>query len=255
MGTSISAIITVTTPALGVAPGPATALTASNIGISSLTLSWTAPTVGTPTLFYQPQVQVQGSGVWTNIGSGQITATTVSVTGLAANTTYIFQVITTNQTASSTSASSSPVTTLSIPPNAPTALAVVGTPGQTDINLQWTAPSVGTPPFTYQVSSRTPSGNGSFTPIGGSVTTTTEDITGLVAGTTYDFQVVATNGAGTGPASAILAGASTAGASVAPTVPLNITFAPITTTSVQVNWNAPAQGTPPLTYTVLYRPH
>ena len=255
MGTSVSAIITVTTPSLSTPPGPATGLTVSNVAVSSLTLSWTAPSVGTPTLFYQPQMQVVGGTGWTNIGN-QITATSVAVTGLTANTAYVFEVITINQSGSSTSAQTAPVTTLSVAPAAPTGLAVAGTPSQTDINLQWQAPGTGTPPLTYQVYARSPTGVGSYASIGNVISATTEDIINLTTGTSYDFYVVAINNAGTSPPSTALINVSTASpAVVVPSAPLNVTFSNITTTAVQVNWDPPSSGTQPLQYTVQYKLH
>ena len=64
MGTSISSILQVTTAATAVAPGPATALIASNITTASLQLSWAAPTTGNKPYTYTPQYQLPGATAW-----------------------------------------------------------------------------------------------------------------------------------------------------------------------------------------------
>lgn len=252
MGTSVSAIITVVTPALGVAPGVATGLTTSNITSTSIALTWVAPTTGTPPFSFQAQVSVSGSNVWTDFGalSSSLTAT---ATGLTANTAYLFRVLTDNSTATSTS-STVGATTLSVAPGSPTGLAVVTTTA-TSIALQWVAPTTGTAPFTYQVSFRTPSGSGTFTPFTSTTTSLTQTITGLTAGSTYDFMVSASNAAGSGPASTPLVNVPTVSGSVVPSAPTNLAAGTITTNSIAVSWTASATGTPPVSYVLQYRPH
>lgn len=81
------------TAAPRVEPGAPTALTATPNGDRSIGLSWTAPTVlGEPPLTdYRVEVRPQG-GSWTVVADGVSTATTATVTGLTAGTTYEFQV-------------------------------------------------------------------------------------------------------------------------------------------------------------------
>lgn len=247
MGTSVSSIITVTTPALGVAPGPATGLATSNISTTALTLSWTAPVVGSLPLTYQPQVSVSGSGTFTNIGS-PTSATTVNVTGLTPGVTYLFQVSTVNSTGTSLSGTVSQ-TTLSVVPSAPTGLAVVGSPTQTSVSLQWNAPTTGTLPFIYQVSFATPSGSGTYTPFATTTTGLSQTITGLVAGSGYDFIVTASNGAGAGPASVTLVNVQTAGVVANPPGPATgLAVSNLATTSLTLSWVAPSSGSLPFTY-------
>lgn len=253
MGTSISQILTVTTPALGVAPGQATGLTVSNVTTTSLTLSWTPPTTGSPPISYQAQVAVGNSSSFSNNGP-IITGTSTSVVGLTPNTSYTLQVLAINSTSTSTSLSVAAQTS-AVPPAPPTAVAVSGTPGTTSINLTWTAPVTGTGPFTYQVFSRTPSGSGTFTAVGSSTTSTSQAVTGLTSGSSYDFQVVATNAAGSSAPSVSLTNVTTATTAVAPSAPLNLAAGTITSTSIALTWSAPTTGTPPLTYVVQWRPH
>lgn len=254
MGTSVSAIITVTTPPLGVAPGQATGLTVSNLTATSLTLSWVAPGVGSLPFTYQVQSATPiGSTSWVDQG-GPTGSTSVGVTGLKAATGYSFQVITSNSTGSSTSASVS-ATTLAVAPGPPTGLSVAGSPTQTTIPLQWNAPLVGTAPLTYQALMRSPSGSGAFS--SGSilpVTSLTTTITGLIPAETYDFEVTASNSAGTSAPSAILSNISTTSPSlVLPSAPTNLTVGTITSTSIALTWSAPATGSTPMSYVVQYQ--
>jgi hypothetical protein len=252
VGTSISQIITVTTPALGVAPTPATGLTVSNLSTTTLTLSWAAPTGGTTPFAYQPQISLGGGPpVWTNIG-GSISATTVPVTGLTPNTAYQFEVITSNATGNSFTTAVA-ATTLAIGPSAPTGLAVSGTPTQTTVSLQWNAPTTGTTPITYQVLSRTPSGSGAFAAIGTTTTGLTTTISGLVAATGYDFEVIASNSAGSSLPSVVLTGVQTAG-SIAnqPGPATGLVASAITSTTLTFSWTAPSTGTGPFTYQPLF---
>lgn len=254
MGTSISQILVVTTPPLGVAPGPATSLTLSNISTTSITLSWTAPTTGSLPLSYRPQVSVSGSGVWTPYGSGSIATTTVSITGLTVATSYLFEIVTSNGSGNSTSASVA-ATTLAVAPGAPTGLAVVSV-AQSSVSLQWVAPALGTPPLTYQVSSSTPSGSNSFVPFTSTTTALTQTISGLSPGTSYDFVVAASNSAGGGATSAVLANVVTSSPTqVAPSAPTNLTAGTITSTTIPVSWTASATGSTPISYVVQYRLH
>lgn len=254
MGTSISQIIQVTTAALGIAPGLATGLAASNIAPTTLTLSWVAPTIGSQPFFYQPQLLAPGGTTFQNLPGTPIATTSIAVTGLLPASTYQFRVLTSNTTATSTSAAIS-VTTPSVVPGAATGLAVVGTPGQADIALQWAAPVQGTPPFSYQVFSRTPSGSGTFV-AGPTTSALTLDITGLTTGSSYDFEILTSNAAGAGAFSAALINVHTASSTnVLPSAPTNLVAGTITQTSIAVSWTPPSQGTPPLSYTVQYRPH
>lgn len=254
MGTSISQIITVTTAPLGVAPTPALNLVVSNISTTSLTLSWSPPTGGSSPFTYQPQVSPAfGTQSFTNIG-GSISVTTVAVTNLAPNTAYQFQVVTSNGTGNSTSLIVG-ATTLALVPASPTGLAVVGSPAQTTVNLQWNVPTIGTPPFTYQVLSRTPSGSGSFIAAAATTTGTTQTISGLNAATGYDFEVVASNQAGSSAPSGVLTGVQTAG-SVAnvPGPATGLTLSAVGTTSLTFSWTAPTTGTTPFSYQPMFAP-
>jgi hypothetical protein len=112
------------------------------------------------------------------------------------------------------------------------------------INVSWSAVAGATD---YQVKYRVNNSGSPFT-VAGEVTapTTTLQVTNLVAGTEYEFVVVATNGTST----SFDSGSDTATATVlAPGVPTNVS-ATGQNSSVEVSWAAPTDGGVPTTYEV-----
>lgn len=88
-----SGIVSATT--LKVAPGPATGLTVTGIGPTAATLSWIAPTTGTPPFLMQARYRVSGMVDWIVFGTPG-NYTTITVTGLLPATQYDFDVTTSN---------------------------------------------------------------------------------------------------------------------------------------------------------------
>jgi Fibronectin type III domain len=76
-------------------PGQVTGLTAGNPTASTVALTWTAPTSGSGIIGYTIQYRVTGTTSWSGFATG-ITATSASVSGLAAGTAYDFQVYAVN---------------------------------------------------------------------------------------------------------------------------------------------------------------
>jgi hypothetical protein len=166
--------------------------TATAIGATSATVTYTAPTnTGGTTITSYTAVASPGgqTGTVSTAGSG-----TITVTGLTTATNYTFTVYATNGAGNSvSSASSNSILTWSVP-NAPT----VGTPvtngnaGQ--LNVPFTAPSYngGTTILSYTAIS-TP---GSFTGTVSQAGSGTITVTGLANNTSYTFVVYATNSVG-----------------------------------------------------------
>jgi hypothetical protein len=122
-----------------------------------------------------------------------------TATSLTNGATYTFSVTATNSVgagpASTSSNSVTPLSTITVP-GAPTNL--TASAGNTTANLTWTPPpSGGTPINGYAISS-TPGG----LTWGISPGSTSFTATGLTNGTTYQFTITASNGMGSGPASA-----------------------------------------------------
>jgi hypothetical protein len=137
------------------------------------------------------------------------------------------------------------------PPTAPAAPgSVTATAGDQSATVTWTAPANGGSPITsYTVTPYVGTAAQTPTVVTGSPPATTTTLTGLTDGTTYTVAVSATNGVGTGPASAMSA-PFTPVAPAVPAVPANVT-ATAGNQSATVSWTAPANGGSPITmYTV-----
>jgi titin len=137
------------------------------------------------------------------------------------------------------------------PPTAPAAPAnVTATAGDKSAVVSWTAPADGGSAITsYTVTPYIGSTAQTPTIITGSPPAVTATATGLTNGTAYTFTVTATNGVGTGPASAA-SNQVTPAAPTAPAAPTGVT-ATAGNKSATVTWTAPANGGSPITmYTV-----
>ena len=181
-------------------PGAPTIGTAT-AGNGQATVTWTAPTSngGDPLTGYVVTPYI-GTSAQTPVSVG--VATTDVVTGLANATAYTFTVAATNVIGSGTaSAHSNSVTpsNASTAPGAPTIGTAVAGAGQATVN--WTAPtSDGGESITgYTITPYIGTTAQTAVTVG---VVTTDQVTGLTDGTAYTFTVAATNGVGTGSASA-----------------------------------------------------
>ena len=191
----------VITPQPAPPPGPPTNVVAT-AGNASATLTWSPPTSdgGSALIGYRITPYI-GANAQTPINTGS-TATTYTVPGLINGTTYTFTVLAINGSgAGPESAPSNPVTPA--PPTVPGApTGVTGAPRDRAVALTWTAPSSdgGSTITSYRI---TPFiGANAQTPVNTGSPATGFTVTGLTNGTAYTFTVAATNGVGTGPASA-----------------------------------------------------
>ena len=219
------------------APSPATT--------GAVLLSWTPPyNGGSPLRDYSYALSPYSS--FTSMGT---TGSSYTVTGLTPGVSYSFKIRTVNDVG--ISAMSAAASTYARPtlPTAPTGLtATTGASGA--VVLSWTAP-VGAYAITkYQYSVQTAPGV-----LNDAGTGTTFTVTGLTPGSTYTFQVVATNVAGNSPASnAATATAGNGGGGENPYIPQppsSVTARPISPTKVQISWTAPPviDGYPIINYT------
>jgi hypothetical protein len=248
-GAATSAFITVETAASGVAPTAPTGVSVSNQTASAVTLTWTGSS-GTAPITYQPLFRVSGIGTFLPFGS-PVSGPPVVITGLAPATPYDFEVQAINAagTNNSTTIIGSTIAGTS-PPSPPGALTASNvTP--TSLTMTWTA-STGTPTPTYQLQQRVGS-TGAFANVGSPTTLLTLNVTGLLANTTYNFQVTATNSAGSATIVRPTV-VTTLAAVLLPSAPISPTIGTVTSSSVQVSWTAPSVGTPPLNYVLQWRP-
>ena len=168
-------------------------------GNARVSLAWTAPSVsgGVPVTDYIVQYRTNVSNsLWTTFSDGVRTTPTAIVTGLTNGTSYLFRVAAVNAAGTSGFVQSVGVTPMTVA-SVPTAL--VGTFGNAQVSLVWTAPSVsgGVPITDYTVQYRKTTDTTWTTFNDGVRTTPTAIVTGLTNGTTYYFRVAAVNAAGT----------------------------------------------------------
>lgn len=146
---------------------------------------------------------------------------------------------------------------VTIPPGSlPTAPVItIGTIATVSIALSWTSAGSG---VSYQVNYRV-TGATVWTAFGAAVTVLTALVTSLIQSTSYDFQVVATNTAGSATSATVTAatassGPGTGGTNTAPTAPTGLAVSAITSTTVTLSWQA-STGTAPIVYQPQYRLH
>lgn len=248
------------------AGGPATA--------GSVSISFAAPLSGGPAAAYVIQDRVTGQSAWTT----SATVTWVgwqTLAGLAPGTSYDVEVYATNASGSGVaSAVFSVRTTGQAGASAPTpvpmllpgpipAIGAGGPPTASSVSISFAAPYAGGPVAAYVIQWRVRgtadwANNETVTWIGW------QTLAGLVAGTSYDVEVYATNAAGSGPPSAVFT-VGTVGQAPAPTptptpgvpkpgpIPYLGIGAASTATSVSISFSAPYTGGPSAAYVIQYR--
>ena len=255
-GTGNAATATATAPLA--TPGAPTAVSVSPgaAGSGGVTVSWSAPASdgGSPVTGYTATATPQGGGSTQSCST--TAATTCTINGLAASTTYTVAVTDTTVAGTSPAASTNAQSPAAVTPSAPTGLAVTpGAYGSAQVDISWTAPvNDGDSPITgYTVTATPQSGSGSAQ----TCTTTTATsctVSGLQPGATYTITVAAANTVGTGANDSTTASAP---ASV-PGVPtgLSATAGATGTGTITLSWSAPAStgGSAITGYTVLATP-
>jgi hypothetical protein len=113
------------------------------------------------------------------------------------------------------------------------------------------APTTGGAATGYTVNYRVTSVGGAWT--AQSATGTGLTASGLAAATGYDFEVIANNATGSGPASSIATGTTLAAPTQAPGQVTGLVASGPTASTVNLAWTAPASGGAVASYTVQYR--
>ncbi|MBV9283633.1 MAG: DUF4082 domain-containing protein, partial [Acidimicrobiia bacterium] len=175
--------------------GSVTNVTAT-AGLSSATVSWTAPTDGGPPTSYVITPYIGGTAQPTTTVTGNPPSTTATIKGLTAGTAYTFTVHAANPNGSGPeSAPSNSVTPLqATAPGAPTG--VSATPASGQALVTWTPPTSdgGSAISGYTVTPYI--GSAAQTPVQATASQTTATVGALTNGTSYTFKVTATNGVG-----------------------------------------------------------
>jgi hypothetical protein len=167
--------------------GDPAGLTTTAITESSTTISWTAVANATS---YAVEYKLNTAATWTVISAAQAT-TTASLTGLTAGTAYNWRVRATCAAGAGTFVTANFTTTSACA--SPTGLTSSGITTSA-ANLSWTAVANAT---SYAVEYKLNTA-ATWTSINAAQTTTTASLTGLAAGTTYNWRVRATCAAGAG---------------------------------------------------------
>lgn len=174
----------ITTPALC---GNPTGLTTASITANSANLSWTAVSNA---ISYAVEYKLNTATTWTVLNANQ-TTTTASLTGLTAGTAYNWRVTATCTAGVGTAVVANFSTTAAC--GNPTGLTTSGITTNS-ANISWTAVANAT---SYRVEYKLNS-VATWTLLSASQTTTTASLTGLTAGTAYNWRVLATCAAGPG---------------------------------------------------------
>jgi hypothetical protein len=219
---------------LTVVPGAPTSLSASPASTSSLTLTWTNPTISSGnlennTVYYATSCASLTSKV--SVGSA---VQTYTLTGLSAATTYCIRVSAWTQAGEGARSNFANGTTDGGVPSAPTSLAYVSA-SRTSITLSWTNPggSLVNDTLYWKAGSSCSTG---ATGISASVATT-YTVGSLTAGTEYCFTVSAwSNGGQSADASAVTG--FTQGAT--PPSPTGLVTFSIGTTWANIGWTNPS---------------
>jgi len=223
---SNAANVTTLNPPDTEAPTAPTNLSASNITMNTLDLSWTASTDNVGVIGYDVYEGV------TLIGSAA--GTSINITGLSPATLYTFTVVA-KDAAGNESLPSVPldVTTMSdtVPPSAPTNLTASNTT-ETTTDLTWTASTDNVGVTGYDVFEGVV--------LIGNTTTTSFNVTGLSPSTSYSFTVVARDAAGNTSTPSNSANITTLDPpdTEAPTSPTNLAASNVTMTSLDLSWTA-----------------
>jgi FtsP/CotA-like multicopper oxidase with cupredoxin domain len=214
---------------LPAAPG---ALTTAAVTASSIALSWTAPA---------NNLGLNYTVLGLPIGATQtVVGTTAMIAGLGPNSVYSFTVVGNNASGAGAPSNAASALTLPVAPSGLTATAA----SPTDVTLAWTASLNGAASYTVQYSANGGASWTSLAPLAGTGMT----VTGLLPSTSYLFQVTANNATGSSAPSG-QATATTPATLTAPGIPGCCTATLPTSTSVTINWIAPATG-PATSYTM-----
>ncbi len=247
VGTSAaSAPSNAVTPQAQAAPNAPTGVSAV-AGSGSATVSWTAPSNGgSPITSYTITPYTTGESATAGtpvVVTGNPPVTTTTVSGLTNGTAYQFAVSATNATGTGPNSADSTQVTPAGPPLAPTG--VTATSGTASATVNWTAPDPqGSPITSYTVTPFVGSTPQVPVTVSGSPPATSALMAGLTDGTTYTFQVTATNAVGTSATSTPSAAVTPADI---PNPPAAVTAVTAGSGSLSVSWTPSSNGGSPVT--------
>ena len=207
-------------------------------GNTQVTVTWTAPSNnGDPITGYSVQSSTDGANWSSPLASALTsTATAAVVSSLTNGQAYRFRVAAINGIGTGSATATSSTITPATVPGAPTN--VTASPGDTKALVSWTAPASNGGASVTSYTIRISIDNGGSWSTLGSIGGTAVNITNLTNGTTYVFDVAATNSAGT---SAYSATSNAVTPASVPGAPSNVTGA-AGNGQVSVTWTAPSSN-------------
>ena len=242
-GTGIMRSAGSSVPQTVMVPNIPSALSLAQGNGSDLTVTWAAPAVDTThsaAMTYNLRSSPSGANSWTVVSG---VASPYDLSGLAAGTAIDVQIQASNAAGVSAWSATSTLTTAgSLAPNAPAAATLTQGSGS-DLMVTWTAPATDAThgaATTYNLRS-SPSGANNWTVQTGVVSPF--DLTGLIAGASYDVQVQAQNAGGTSAWSATSTLTTATAGADAPNAPAITSVVPPadgTNSKLTVTWTAPA---------------
>src|SRR5262245_738756 len=208
-------------------------LTASLTSSTQVNLGWNASTDNVGVTGYQIE-RCQGAGCSIFSLVTTVTGTSYSNTGLSPSTSYSYRVRATDSAGNLSGFSNVATATTqglpdTTPPSVPSDLTGSGA-SVSQINLTWTASTDNVAVAGYKIYR-----NGNQ--IGTSTIASFQD-TALSAGTSYSYAVSAYDAAGNNSAQSASVNASTLPDTTAPSVPTNLTLQVVSSTQINLNWNA-----------------
>jgi len=238
---------TAVTPAPDLTPPPAPAgLTAAAASATQINLGWTASTDNVGVTGYRVE-RCQGAGCTTFAQIATPTATSFSNTGLAASTSYSYQVRGVDAAGnlsgySNVATAITPAAPDTTPPTAPSVISATAV-STSEIDLSWTASTDNVGVTGYQVDRCQGAGCATFAQIGTSSVTSFNDL-GLAAGTTYRYRVRATDAAGNVSAnsSIVTSTTQTPPDTTPPTAPSALSASATSATQINLGWVAATDG-------------
>ena len=218
------------------APKPATGLTASNPTQTTVDLAWTLPTQASGVSMTGVEVQQQGSdNAWTTVATLAADATSHSLTGLTAGTTYNLRIrlVTSSGNADSDVVSADTLAA----PNPATGL-TASNPTQTTVDLAWTLPTQASGVSMTGVEVQQQGSDNAWTTVATlAADATSHSLTGLTAGTTYNLRVRLVTSSGNADSDVV-----SADTLAAPNPATGLTASNPTQTTVDLAWTLPTQA-------------
>jgi fibronectin type 3 domain-containing protein len=222
------------------APTAPTSPAASVVSSSAINVTWIASTDNVGVTGYRVE-RCSGASCTNFVEVGTTPASPFGDTGLAAATTYRYQIRATDAAGNFSAYSSIVSATTSAggdttPPSAPTGL-VPTVSSSTQINLTWTASTDNVGVTGYRVERCAGAGCSNFAQVSTPGSNAYVNV-GLSASTTYVYRVRAVDGAGNLSAYSLTASATTLASAGGPSTPLGLSASPVSANQINLSWIA-----------------